>query len=432
MKGLFRLSFRLHSFGWALIVVPNKNAVAKAVSDLQPTSAVFGISVEQPKLTSVFSPQKGGVVRVVTASTLLEAIRVIRAEGNISHPSLVLCENLEQLDDTYELAVSLLRHMTQYSPSRYIGLSRSLNDPADLASWLDVKSAHLHSFLPRDREQPLNSSVQTYTASLSEGFFRMLAKPAYAAIAPHISDDPAIVIVPSRGHCQIVAQELITQHNLNSVTETGFCSESASRIYMEDRLVQLQDSTLANFVSRGVGILHQHTSMVTRQLVLELYAEGMIRVLVIPRGACWSLPIKAGTVIVWGTQYVYLDPSTSVRQLRDYTLQEILEMQGLAVRQFSPGHFVLFCPAEDGERLNEFLNGDGMPLESQLLETDLLSRWYKEQVERGTLRNNQDGVGALSFTFLARRAVSNPVYYDLSYGPLEEVLSRIVDRIESS
>lgn len=419
---------RSQTVAWALVVTPNKAIARSTLSGLSSGAGVCGIKVECDNEKTVFSSPERKVIRVVTAAVLLRALRAgpaIRAR-----PDLVLCENLEQLDDAYELAVSLLRHATHCSPTRYIGLSRSLNDPIDLASWLGVESRELYSFLPRDREQPLNCSVQTYTMPISEALFKALAKPVYAAMGLGSLTESAIVVVPSRLHCTTIAQELITQHNLNSMVETGFLAKTASATDVEERLIQTGDLKTANFASRGIGIFHRGMSDITRERILELFAEGIIRVLVVTREACWKLPTRAGTVVVVGTQYVCVDPSTPERQLKDYTFLEVVEMQSWAVQRSLPGHFTLFCPAEDRETFNKFLSDDGLPLESQLLETDLLRSWYRESFGR-SLRNKQDAVQALSFTFMARRLISNPTYYDVGSRSLDEVLSRVIDTLES-
>ncbi|KAI6047295.1 Sec63-domain-containing protein [Pisolithus marmoratus] len=407
---------------WALVVTPNKAIARSVLSGLSSGAAVCGISVEYNYEKMIFNSPGSKVIRVVTAAVLLNALRITHTKR--AYPSLILCENLEQLDDTYELAVSLLRHATQHSPTRYIGISRSLNDPTDLTSWLGVESRELYSFLPKDREQPLNCSVQTYTMPLSEALFKSLAKPVYAAMGLGSLTESAIVVVPSRAHCATIAQELITQHNLNSVTETGFLARTASAIDVEERLIESEDH-IKNFASRGIGIFHRGMSNMTQERILELFSEGVIRVLLVPREVCWRLPARAGAVVVVGTQYVCMNPSTSERQLKDYTLLEVVEMQSWAVQQSSLGYFTLFCPVEDGEVFNKFLSDDGLPLESQLLETDLLSRWYRECMEEGTLRNKEDAVQALSFTFMARRVISNATYYDVVSSSRDEVLSRI-------
>jgi len=101
----------------------------------------------------------------------------------------------------------------------------------------------------------------------------------------------------------------------------------------------------------------------------------------------------------------------------------------IAVRHNSVGHFHLFCQSEARDTITRFLN-DGLPLESKLLETDDLVPWYRDMRRSGKIANRQQGVEVLSLTFLARRLLSNPVYYDATSTSINELLSRIVDQLE--
>lgn len=343
----------------------------------------------------------------------------------------MVCDNLEQLDASYELSISLLRHTTQNHPTRYIGFASSLNDPTDLASWLGVDSMALHSFRPPDREQSLLITYQTFTIPHSAALFKSMSKPAYTTIRSLPSDEAAIIFVPSRGHCRTVVRELITQCALDMVTERGFLSQSVSPLHVEDYSARLQDQTLVDFVTRGVGFFHSGMSKADRNLVLELFAEGVVRVLLAPRDACWTLPVRAAVVVVMGTQYVHLERDGSGSQLRDYGLVDVVQMQSRAVRHGAPGHFSLFCQAEAKDTFTKFLS-DGLPLESELLDSSVFEDWYKARRRDGSIRNKQDAVQMLSFTLLARRLVSNPVYYDVEVCSRNEVLSRVVSRLEES
>ena len=105
-------------------------------------------------------------------------------------------------------------------------------------------------------------------------------------------------------------------------------------------------------------------------------------------------------------------------------------MQSKAVRHNGAGRFYLLCQAEGKDTITRFLN-DGLPLESELLETETLRAWYKARRKDGTIGDKQQGVDVLSFTFLARRLVSNPAYYDARSIAVNELLSRIVDKLEA-
>lgn len=225
--------------------------------------------------------------------------------------------------------------------------------------------------------------------------------------------------------------DLITQCALEMETAKGYLPEHIVSEYLDTFLNRLQDISLVDFVTRGVGFFHSGMTRQDQRVILEMYAEGIIRVLIVPRDACWSVPVRAATVVVMGTQYYHTTPGEEERQLRDYALEELVYMQGRAVRDVGAGgQFHLFCQAEGKDTFTRFLQ-DGLPLESKLLEAEALVDWRRNLSQGGAIRNQQDMVDALTFTFLARRLESNPIYYNASPGPKSEVLSRVVDSLDS-
>ncbi|TFY83832.1 hypothetical protein EWM64_g204 [Hericium alpestre] len=325
------------------------------------------------------------------------------------------------------LGPDVLKIATQ--PTRFVGFANSVNDPADLAAWLDVEPFSLYSFRPSDRDSSLAVTAQTFTIPQSAALFKAMAKPAHAAIRS-VPEEPAIVFIPSRGQCRSIALDLITYCTLEMTTENGYLPHGVTPESLEPYVRHLQDPSLGDYIVKGVGFFHEGISKPDRTLMLQLYVEGNIRVLLVPRDACWSLPIRAGVVIVMGTQYIHLAGDGAERQVRDYALDELVRMQGRAVRHGKAGHFFLFCQAEDKDTYMRFLE-EGLPLESKLLGSEELRRWYKDQRQNGIIRSRQEAVQALSFTFLARRLVTNPAYYDSS-GSRNEGLSRIIDALEDS
>ncbi|KAJ7591194.1 Sec63-domain-containing protein [Mycena floridula] len=367
------------SNAFVLIVVPRRPR------SLDRTSRALNVSVEYGTDTDALSRKQGRLVRVVTSANLLHAMSQRDPKAPLKGIDLVILDHLEQLDPVYELTVSLLLHATQTSPTRFIGTSQSLSDPADLAAWLRVDPFSLFSFLPSDRGQALSTFTQTFNIPYSASLFKAMAKPAHSAIRRGDSEGQALVFVPSRGHCRSVGFDLITQY-----------------------------SSLKDFVTRGVGIFHEGIQKVDRNLILELWAEGIIRVLIIPRESCWSVPVRAATSIVMGSQYVPQDRGVAhktSRQVREYDFCELVQMQSCAVRHSGSGQFYLFCQTESKDTILRFLN-DGLPLESTILEGSHLEAWYAEQ--KHDIRDQQAVVDLLSFTMLARRIETNPAYYDCS------------------
>ncbi|EKM59388.1 uncharacterized protein PHACADRAFT_137065 [Phanerochaete carnosa HHB-10118-sp] len=419
---------------WALLIAPQRTLLNEFLADLRPVCRLLDIATEVISTDFSFARPPRKSIRIVTANALRALMSKIppNSRNNFFDAlRLVVCENMELLDSSYELAVSTLLHLTQQLPTRFVGISSSLNDPGDLATWLNADPQALHSFRPVDRDQSLTILTHTFTIPHAAALLKAMAKPAHTAIQG-TPREPAIVFVPSRGQCRPVALDLITQCALEMETTKGYLSDDVSSDALESYLTRLRDRSLVDFVTRGIGFFHEGILRQDQILILELYAEGIIRILVVPHDSCWSLPVRAATVVVMGTQYVHVAPGTSERHTRDYRLEELVRMQGRAVRHNGAGHFHLFCQAEAKDTILRFLS-DGLPLESTLLEGDDLRSWYTDQRERGAIRNRQDGVDALSFTFLSHRLQTNPVFYDApSEGDKSYRLSRIVDDLENS
>ncbi|KAL0949691.1 hypothetical protein HGRIS_009728 [Hohenbuehelia grisea] len=414
-----------------LVVVPRRDQAGEVASDLRALARGSGVTIDGINPPNPLAPRNTRSMQVVTAMHLLGAL----TNRNPIHPlagiDLVVCESLELLDPNYELAVSLLRHATQRSPTRFIGFCSSLSDPVDLGAWLGIPTYGLHSFKPSDRDHSLLISTQTFTIPQSAALFKAMIKPAHSAISTAPVDGASIVFVPSRGQCRSVALDLITQCTLQTTTEKAYLPSSASEVLLEDYLARLQDRTLADFLTRGVGFYHEGVPKSDRHLMLRMYAEGIVRVLIVPRASCWSLPVRASVVVVMGTQYFDVEAEGSTPQLRDYSLTDLIRMQSRAVEYAGLGRFYLFCQAESKDSFIRFLN-EGLPLESRLLETDDLHRWYDKMRRSKAIQDRQQAVDALSFTFLARRIASNPVYYDCTQGHRDESLSRVVDQLEDA
>lgn len=426
LNSKFRSSALRSQNAWILVITPQPSVASEMTFELRTASRIAGIKVESGQGVDILTTPKGSVIRVVTSSQLLQALSHSNAKARFGDLGLVICENLDQLDPTYELGVSLLRHATQLSSTRYVGFCNSLNDPAGLSAWLDVDPAALFNFRPSDRDQALIVSAKTFTIPQSASLFKAMIKPAHTAIKNAPSGESAVVFVPSRNQCRSIAFDLITQCALEAEkeTETGYLPDGILVDDLEGYRARLRDQSLFDFVSRGVGLFHERVHISDRTLMLELYAEGVIRVLIVPRDSCWSLPVRAAVVVVMGTQYVKVDAESSNHQLCDYSLSDLVRMQSRAVRHMGSGHFHLFCQAEAKDTFLRFLN-EGLPLESGLQESEELEHWYKAN----NIQDKQQFVDVLSFTFLAQRISSNPTYYDCTSSSRDENLSRVVDRL---
>jgi antiviral helicase SLH1 len=218
----------------------------------------------------------------------------------------------------------------------------------------------------------------------------------------------------------------------------------------------LRTTALFEPLLHGIGWVTNNMPPADFALVLELFASGILRALIVPHDLCWTLPVRAEMVILMGAQYIESSGHTSIgtredKQVQSYTRQELVKMQGFAVppvrRQGSAGgRMFIMCQAEQHLSITRTLS-DGLPLESTLpsvvsrlaspdavraLESMLKDRPAPRarQINRpreADLRK-RDMVDLLGWTYFALRAKSNPSWYDLNSVIIEEQVSRLVDR----
>ena len=410
-------------------------------------------------------------MRVTTARFLYDILFSHTDRISIKSLGLVVCEELELLDGYYEFGLSLLLHASQALPIRFIGISCSINDPVDLASWLRVSPEGCYSFRPIDRDQALSITSQTFTIPPSATLFKAMAKPLYDTLRSAPATETCIVFVPSRAQCASCTQDLLRLCAVE-MSMRGFLSSDFEPEALELFLGRLKSSCLIDGLLKGIGIWHEGIDRQDAQIILQLFLEGVVRVLVVPRETAWTLPARAGLVVVMGTQYVNVRPSGSSksveqrsskrvdvrpdvrpsgssksveqrsskrvgersskgvgeRQVMEYTLHELVGMQGRAIRHAQTGRFHIMCQADRRDTYMRFLH-DGLPLESALVDSPILTSVFGDLRKKGLVSTEQDALDLLGFTFLAKRIKSTPVYYDAQVGGRDIALSRLVDLV---
>jgi hypothetical protein len=325
-----------------------------------------------------------------------------------------------------------------------IGLCNTVIDFEPLAEWLDVAPEGTFAFSTTNRATPVVTTARAFNIPHSATLMKSMVKPVYAAAKQGV-DRQTIVFVPSFGQCRTVAKDLITQSG-TEMDLNGFLR--APQEDVAPLLQRLRDDSLRDGILHGIGVFYNGMSPGDAAIVLELFASGIVPVLLASRETCWTLPVQAGTVVVMGAQYLeiptagHTDPSRPMeRKLKNYSLQELVKMQGFAAMPpptaaqalkngNTSGQFYLMCQDEQVDAYLYFLN-QGLPLESRLpdgLARPTRSPTFGSLVELlGPEPRREDLVDILSWSFLWLRMQSNPTYYDSRPEEQTVTLSRLVD-----
>ena len=412
-----------------LVVVSRWNTAKSTAWNLRD---ILGTKVDLLLKPQDLNESKPSQVRVTTAKFLYDALFSQPDHLGAKGLGLVVCEELELLDGYYEFGLSLLLHASQTLPIRFIGISCSINDPIDLASWLRISPEGCYSFRPTDRDQSLSITSQVFTVPPSATLFKVMAKPLYDILRSVPAAETCVVFVPTRAQCINCTADLVRLCAVE-MSMRGFLSSGVESEALEPLLGRLKNTHLKDGLLRGIGIWHEGIDRPDAEIILQLFLEGVVRVLIVPREAAWTLPARAGLVVVMGTQYLDFRPSASPkgvgeRQVMEYTLHELVRMQGRAIRHAQTGRFHIMCQAEHRDTYMRFLH-DGLPLESVLVDSPLLTSAFGDLRKKGSVSTKQDALDLLGFTFLARRIETNPVYYDAPAGGRDIALSRLVDLV---
>ncbi|KAK4052108.1 putative steryl acetyl hydrolase mug81 [Microbotryomycetes sp. JL201] len=423
--------FKQQNNARVLFVVPRKALAIQASIRLRQilSSAVNASVVCVAASKDMQSVRKSGSVVIVASATSI-ARAVAEDATALGQLDLLAVHDLHALDAAHEIVISRLRW--RYPGMRVVGTSAPLADASALAEWLGAPEHATYSFSPSTRASSVTTSFQGFSTPHSVSLLKNMVKPAYMAMRE--TTGTAICFVPSRAQCRYTARDLVTQSGAD--LESTFVSESIDTV--QQYAAMLGDPDLNEALVHGIAVYHEGLTPNQQKIALEMFSSGMVRVLITSREACWTLPLQASLVVVMSAQYAArTDDMTSnhEREITDYALTDIVQMQSLAVspRSDSSAHFLVLCQQRQSELYGRFLN-QGLPLESELPASQMLLQSVLDDVNAGRIVSRQDLVDMLSWTFVARRLAYNPSFYVDETGSTVEVqdvlnqLSRLADR----
>lgn len=356
---------------------------------------------------------------------------------------LLVLEDLHLLNPAYELAVAHLRRVAATSHARFVATSASLHDATSFSEWLDVPELALYAFHAKDRPTPLTLDVQSFDLPQSFALLKMMAKPTYdrARAAVQAGKGPVLIFVPSRQQCLSTASDLVTRA-ASELNQGGFLGVDPAEL--EPYLTNLVDERLLEPLLHGIGVWHEGIHSRDRSLMLELFKSGTIKLLISPRESCWSLPVRAGLVVVMGARSIQVVTGSltakaeatekaaptlveaTERKVVDYASTDVIRMSSLASRLdgSSAGECLILCQGEQAEQLTHAVR-EGLPVESGLLEdaeatisaatlpvAPLLVAFVLRNLAAGEGMDAQSIINDLSWTLVQHRLIRNPSYYD--------------------
>ncbi|WWC91889.1 uncharacterized protein L201_006838 [Kwoniella dendrophila CBS 6074] len=402
-------AFRHNSEAQVLVLVPHHHNVQETVARLR-SICPRGKNIDIHPLASpsdfarLSAPR--GVIGVTTPYALLNNDKIDDTLTS-TRLGLYVLEDLHLLDEMYELGVAKILSFARAARTRIVGISSSLEDPSSLATWLGLDTITpiidnsssdmipfqppaLYSFTPANRGNPISVSIKPFNIPHGPTLMRSMIKPTYDILKSNLTSSEgssAIIFVPSKQSCINMSNDLVKQSG-TEMDLNGFLT--TPREHLEGLLQQkLKDSNLYEPILHGIGYIHQNSNSTDLSLVLELFANGIIKVLMVTRNLCWNLPVKSNLVLVLSTQYIKLIPipnktitikekngskvqkETFERKIINYSNQELIKMMSFASLNASPlntqltNKMFIMCQNEQQILISRILS-NGLTLESNL------------------------------------------------------------------
>ena len=423
-----------------IYIAPLKALVQEQVGNFGKRLQTYGITVSEltgdRQLTKqqiadtqviVTTPEKWDVItRKATDSSYTRLVRlIIIDEIHLLHddrgPVLesIVSRQIRKIEQTGE-------------PVRLVGLSATLPNYRDVATFLrvDLQKGLFH-FDGSFRPCPLRQEFIGVTDKKPIKQLKTMNDVCYTKVLEHVgkNQQQMLIFVHSRKEtaktAKFIRDKAVEMETIGQIMRT----DAASRQILAEEADAVNDANLKDIMPYGFGIHHAGMGVADRTSVQELFAGGDLRVLVCTATLAWGVNLPAHTVIIKGTT-VYSPEKGSWVELSP---QDVLQMLGRAGRpQYdSYGEGIIITSQAEIQYYLSLMNQQ-LPIESQLMSK--LADNLNAEIVLGNIRNRDEGVDWLGYTYLFVRMIRSPGLYSVGadYDSDENLEQKRVDLIHSA
>ncbi|KAH9059761.1 putative RNA helicase [Lactarius vividus] len=407
-------TFNLDAFK-IVYVAPMKALVQEMVGNFTARLSPFGIKVGELTGDSQMTKQQIAETQIIV--TTPEKWDVItRKNSDTSYTNLVrllIIDEIHLLHDERgpvleSIVARTIRRMEQTSDYvRLVGLSATLPNYHDVATFLRVdQSKGLFYFDASYRPCALQQQFIGVTEKKAIKRYQVMNEVCYEKVLDQAGKNQTLVFVHSRKETAKTAK-FIRDMAIEKETITQFVKpDSAVREILTEEANNVKDGNLRDLLPFGFAIHHAGMTREDRGLVEELFADGSIQVLVCTATLAWGVNLPAHAVIIKGTQIYNPEKGRWV----ELSSQDVLQMLGRAGRpQFDTyGEGVIITNHAELQYYLSLLNQQ-LPIESQFVSK--LADNLNAEIVLGTIRNRDEAVQWLGYTYYYVRMLKSPALY---------------------
>lgn len=323
-----------------------------------------------------------------------------------------------------EVIVSRTNFISSHTQNkvRIVGLSTALANAIDLANWLGIKEMGLYNFRPAVRPVPLEVHISGFPGKHYCPRMATMNRPTFQAIRQHAPTSPSLVFVSSRRQTRLTALDLIAYLAAEDNPKQWLHMPEEQ---MNDILENINDSNLKLTLAFGIGLHHAGLQDRDRRTVEELFVNNKIQVLITTATLAWGVNFPAHLVVIKGTEYY----DGKLKRYVDMPITDVLQMMGRAGRpQFDNSGVAVVLVHDLKKNFYKKFLYEPFPVESSLM--GVLPDHINAEIVAGTIKNKQEFLDYLTWTYYFRRLMKNPNYYDLDIlepDCINEYLSGLVE-----
>ncbi|KAF7968038.1 hypothetical protein HWV62_32144 [Athelia sp. TMB] len=399
-------------------IAPMKALVQEMVGNFNQRLNVFGMKTGELTGDSQMTKQQIAETQIIV--TTPEKWDVItRKSTDTSYTNLVrliIIDEIHLLHDERgpvleSVIARTIRRMEQTSEYvRLVGLSATLPNYQDVATFLRVdEKKGLFYFDATYRPCGLQQQFIGVTEKKAIKRYQVMNEVCYEKVLDQAGKNQTLVFVHSRKETAKTAK-FIRDMAIEKETITQFVRpDSATREILNEEAGNVKDGNLKDLLPFGFAIHHAGMTREDRSLVEELFADGSVQVLVCTATLAWGVNLPAHTVIIKGTQIYNPEKGRWV----ELSSQDVLQMLGRAGRpQYDTfGEGIIITNHSELQYYLSLLNQQ-LPIESQFVAK--LADNLNAEIVLGTIRNRDEAVQWLGYTYLYVRMLKTPSLYGIS------------------
>ncbi|CAF3930211.1 unnamed protein product [Rotaria magnacalcarata] len=421
-----------------IYIAPMRSLVQEVVGNFTKRLNPFGLKVAELTGDHQLSREQINETQLIVCTPEKWDI-ITRKGGERSYTQLVRLIILDEVhllhDDRGPVLEAVVARTirtieTTQDAVRFVGLSATLPNYEDIATFLNVKREGLFHFDNSYRPVPLEQQYIGITEKKAIKRFQIMNELVYDKVLEHAGKNQVLIFVHSRKETGKTARA-VRDACLEKDTIGAFLKEgSASQEILRTEAEQTKNLELKDLFPYSFAIHHAGMNRADRTLVEDLFAERHIQVLVSTATLAWGVNLPAHTVIIKGTQ-VY-NPEKG--RWTELGALDVMQMLGRAGRpQYDTrGQGILITSHSELQYYLSLMNQQ-LPIESQMV-SKLVDNLNAEIV-LGTVQNIREAAEWLSYTYLYVRMIKEPQLYGVSNESLlvdKYLFQRRLDLIHSA